>query len=935
MKRLTLLIQLIIFSFCSSLIAGDAVFQWAPTGYNISFPEGTTSKTIYKVLKDKHGFIWVSTSNGVERYDGMTFRHYHLGKSKMRTINYGFMVYITKDEQDNIWAYTERSVVNRYNPVKDEFEEVLSLTEKNMEGSIRGLYSNGKELFVGFTNNLVRWNIEQDSIVAVYPTDTEIRCLEKYDDQHILVGNTQGLWMIDLAANTSELICCEGKDVNCIKYDALHKLIWIGYRGLGLHYIQEGDWKNITPVVKGDNNIINAITALNDSVMLCGTDGSGLWACFVEKDKDGRYVPGRRVLIASESLTAPCQTPNSVVDDILVDDGNIWITMDLSGLAMLQPRAAVSTMVNPIAPAYSDRNALDVSVDKDGRYWIAYPRCLVCYEKSDSEPKIYMDDVSGYLTILAAQDGTVWTGGYNAGLYHLDPKTGKYRFFPSVVGSPVLDCVYALAEDSYHDIWVGGLNFGLTRLHELPDGEYEHTTFPDINLVTDIRTIGKDSIAVGTFGGIWIVDARTGNSEKLLADRETWPYTNSVASLVVVGDEIWFGTMGAGLACYNVKTKKAELCAQNNSLPSYEIRGIEMLNDSVLCASTEKSGIFAYDIRNQSLIHTIRHIDGQVMGIFSRSSSGASDGRIAFGSDNGVIAIGTHDIVSRRDSFCIFVNGDGIVDDYLHLPASSRNLDLQFTTNDVYDQSEYHFEYFIEGLTNDWEPMDENRRMRYLSLPPGDYKIKVRSYNATNLIDEKDLTVEVDCEWWMRWYFLLFYALAAIALIWFIAYHYRIKHISETDGLTGINNRYSGQKNISDQLQNHNRGVFVLLDCDKFKMVNDTYGHMVGDKLLIRVARALKSTFPNDIIMRLGGDEFAFYLAGTYTPEKIQEKADQLIRTVEEIRIGEMGDYVPSISMGAAFYNGKSRMTFEQLYTEADRRLYESKKHTGCWITVK
>ena len=938
MKRIiTSLILSIIAAFLWADSNSKVSLPWIESGYNVSLMEGTSSRTNYKIIKDGAGFLWVSTSNGVERYDGLVFRPYRLGKSHMRSIDDGFMVNIVNDKAGNIWTYSERNIVTKYNPELDAFEVSRRLTEMKDRGSISYLYSDGRQIVVGFTKGVSVLDIETDSLLGNYCQEQEIRCIERSDDTHILVGTRNGLWIIDQEQQTSSLLTAEGMDINCVKFDPVHGIIWMGSRGMGLFYVNKGDMQTCRPVMNDDHSIVNVIEPLNDSVMLVGTDGDGLKACLIDRERDGRYVPSEIVLVASESANAPCQLPNSVIDDILVDGDNLWLTLDLFGMALLHPRHDVPTMSNPVSLANADRNALDVSIDKDGRYWIAFPHCIVCYDKPTSEPKIYMKDVSGYLTIHAASDGTVWCGGYNAGTYHLDPATGKYEFFPSVVDQKVLDCVYGFAEDDNHDIWLGGLNFGLTRMHRTPSGKYEKTTYPEINLVSDIRTYNADTLIVGTFDGIWIVDTKAGKHEHVLCNQDNWTYTSSIASLVVAPNkEIWLGTMGAGLVRYDISTHEATLFAQEYSLPSLEIRGVELLNDSVICASTEKNGIFAFDIRNHRVIRAFSHSNGQAMGVFSRSSSGRRFGEyVAFGSDNGVISINDSDILSEHKMFNIFANGDGLIGNSIHLPFSNRNLDLQFTTNDIYHQNEYRFEYLIDGLMSAWGTLDESRSLHYLSLPPGSYDIKVRSYSATSLTSETTIHVKADQIFWLRWYCLLTYALLLLGLAWFFVNHYRIKHISETDGLTGIYNRYAGQKYTTEQLQMRVKGVFVLLDCDKFKHVNDTYGHLVGDKLLIRIALALKSAFPDDITMRLGGDEFAFFLVGHRSKDELREELQKLIDIIQSISISEIEGYKPSVSMGAAFYDGKFSVKFEQIYTQADKLLYESKKHEGCWMTIE
>lgn len=91
----------------------------------------------------------------------------------------------------------------------------------------------------------------------------------------------------------------------------------------------------------------------------------------------------------------------------------------------------------------------------------------------------------------------------------------------------------------------------------------------------------------------------------------------------------------------------------------------------------------------------------------------------------------------------------------------------------------------------------------------------------------------------------------------------RLIYLSQTDLMTGLYNRGSGEKIISDLLKEKTGGLLCLLDCDKFKVINDTYGHATGDKVIIAIAENLrKSCRENDVILRLGGDEFAIFMPG-------------------------------------------------------------------------
>ena len=91
----------------------------------------------------------------------------------------------------------------------------------------------------------------------------------------------------------------------------------------------------------------------------------------------------------------------------------------------------------------------------------------------------------------------------------------------------------------------------------------------------------------------------------------------------------------------------------------------------------------------------------------------------------------------------------------------------------------------------------------------------------------------------------------------------KLLYLAQTDTMTGVSNRRSGEKMIERVLDNKISGMMCLVDCDKFKSINDTYGHMAGDEVIIAIAHTLqKSCRDKDIVMRLGGDEFALYIPG-------------------------------------------------------------------------
>ncbi|MBQ3826091.1 MAG: GGDEF domain-containing protein, partial [Spirochaetaceae bacterium] len=132
------------------------------------------------------------------------------------------------------------------------------------------------------------------------------------------------------------------------------------------------------------------------------------------------------------------------------------------------------------------------------------------------------------------------------------------------------------------------------------------------------------------------------------------------------------------------------------------------------------------------------------------------------------------------------------------------------------------------------------------------------------------------------------------------------------------------------------KGMFCLLDADKFKSINDTFGHSVGDKVIIAIAKCMEKTFRgSDIVFRLGGDEFAAFSEGVASKDIGEKIVARLFENIDKIDIPELQGRKISLSVGASFYPATREDSFEAMYKRADRGTYESKKQTGNALTFR
>lgn len=156
----------------------------------------------------------------------------------------------------------------------------------------------------------------------------------------------------------------------------------------------------------------------------------------------------------------------------------------------------------------------------------------------------------------------------------------------------------------------------------------------------------------------------------------------------------------------------------------------------------------------------------------------------------------------------------------------------------------------------------------------------------------------------------------------------QLSNLAATDELTQISNRRSFISQVNSELKRCERNklsaCFCLLDIDYFKKINDEYGHIIGDKVLVKLAVVINSLLREyDPFGRIGGEEFGLFFPDTAI-EQAQEICQRLCELIGETNFNSAGRPIKiTVSLGVVEY--WQGATFEQLYSDADLALYEAK----------
>ncbi len=165
----------------------------------------------------------------------------------------------------------------------------------------------------------------------------------------------------------------------------------------------------------------------------------------------------------------------------------------------------------------------------------------------------------------------------------------------------------------------------------------------------------------------------------------------------------------------------------------------------------------------------------------------------------------------------------------------------------------------------------------------------------------------------------------------------RLHELAVTDGLTQVANRRFFQDRLREEFRRAQRYddplSLILCDLDRFKSINDNFGHQVGDEVLVAMAECLRAAVRDtDVVARYGGEEFALLLPRTHLAGALTV-AERVAAEMVAIRAGPAGLKVTA-SFGVSAFPGRSVNTPDQLVRTADEALYRAKREGRNRISV-
>lgn len=810
MKKSIFLLFLILYSFCGFPQQKEYKF------INFSSKNGLSSNSINSIIKDKNGFMWFGTEDGLNKFDGQNFKVYRHKETDSTSIGRGPVNDLTQDKDGQIWLATNFT---------------LSVYNLNLDSFIN----------YDFTN--YGW----------------ITCLYADHSGKIWVGTYSGLFLFDpktqktisFKSNPNDYTKLNANVINCIYEDHLHH-IWIGTAN-GLH-LYDSDTRvfrrflheNNNPESLSRNNI-SCITESKQGELWIGTDQGGINVLDKKRHTFRHYVSN-----PNDNSTL---INNSIHKLVFDKNGQLWVGME-GGLNILEQKTGnvIRVKSSPVEPNSSfinngGRSVRDIYIDDAGIYWVAihqggvnkYDSNLTFFNHkhynvfdpnglTGSSVMAFAESPTG--DIFIGTEGTglnIWNrktgqihpyklkeakantasiialgisgkillaGTYQRGFYSVDMTTGasKYYFLPYSPTDARDLPVNCIKTDSQGKVWLGTNGNGVYLFDPLQQsvisaekdfGLKPSQKIPLNGFITAIEEDKSGNIWLGSNGtGIAIFNRQQKRFTVLNHVNSKLPIDKVQSIYCDHAGRIWVGAQGGGLCLYKPQSQTFEIFDESYSLSNDVIYKILEDSKGKIWVSTNK-GISSFD-DEKKVFRNFSYYNGVLQSTFNIGSGlKTADGQLFFGGLDGFNYFNPAEILQKKNIPPLVITSLKINNKQVnpienseiqeHISVAKeivlsykQNFSLDFMALNYTVPHESRYAYKLEGFDKEWNQVGTSTTAVYTNLDPGSYTFHLKAYSEDGSWEtpEKVIKIIVEPPFWMTYYAYLFYAIAIALTVW-------------------------------------------------------------------------------------------------------------------------------------------------------------------------
>lgn len=858
---------------------------------NLSVEDGLSQGNVNSITKDSKGFIWISTYDGLNKYDGYSFTVYKNDPGDSTSIRSNFIRDVIEDRSGFLWVACNEGL-DRYDRATDSFYHVPGDSEhldslgndavetilEDTEGRLWiGQFSKGITI-ISNKSNLDSLSYEHFIHNPVDPTSiagNRVYDLMQ-DSKGVVWAGIYGNYAHKFNAETNQFDKIELRDNNgvneniwCISEDHSGN-IWLS-GDLGLSKISANS--NFIKNYIYDPNRPEGISKGNSKTVFHDRQGNtwvgtqtGLNLYREHHDDFIKFV---------HDEFDPTTLSNNEVWSIYQDDQDLlWLGTYTGGINIFHPSFSAFNTISyhPLSKnSIGGSSVTSFCQEKSGNIWIGLDHAgLDYYNVETGLYTHYKSDIydaqslggNSVLSILEDQNGRIWLGTYNDGLSIFDPQTRTFSTHraggkPGEISS---DIIYDLVEGNDGKIWIATMRGGL-NVYDPSTGKFKtykaEVSDPESlsnNYLWSLMFDQNNELWIGTSHGLNVFNPTTEKFHRHFHDDDdpTTIITNSIQSLYLDSKKrIWVGTQ-QGLCLYDRATDSFRNFDESDGLSNNNVVSIVEDESGRIWLGTF-NGLSRLDPESLKFKNFTTNLQGSQFNHLSVLKT--SDGHLLFGGSRGYNYFHPDDIKENTYIPAVAITDFKVFNESMPLPQADNAsvhltykqtvISFEFASLNFVEPEQNQYAYQLVGFENEWRPTSSDRRFAtYTNLPAGEYTFRVKATNNDGYWNETGASVHliVHPPWYGETWFKLLNVILGLAVA-YIAYKLRIRILyaqkkqleHEVELRTAeVNKQKEELEQQAEILKSYNADIL-----DKNKMLEDL--HRQKDGMIGIVAHDLRS----------------------------------------------------------------------------------------------